>query len=68
VTTVPAVGNAAVALAYGVGEETVGSLAQFAINVAMIVAGAVLCLVIQRTWWRFQGRSAVHLAEATSDL
>jgi uncharacterized hydrophobic protein (TIGR00271 family) len=58
VTTVPAVGNAAVALAYGVGEEAVGSLAQFAINVAMIVAGAVLCLVIQRTWWRFQGQLA----------
>lgn len=58
VTTVPAVGNAAVALAYGVGEEATGSLAQFAINVAMIVAGAVVCLVVQRTWWRFQGRTA----------
>ncbi|MFI2363069.1 DUF389 domain-containing protein [Promicromonospora sp. NPDC019610] len=52
VTTVPAVGNAAVALAYGVAEEATGSLAQFAINVAMIVAGAVVCLVIQRSWWR----------------
>ncbi|MFC4627482.1 DUF389 domain-containing protein [Promicromonospora alba] len=58
VTTVPAVGNAAVALAYGVGNEATGSLAQFAINVAMIVAGAVTCLLIQRAWWRFQPRSA----------
>lgn len=58
VTTVPAVGNAAVALAYGVGNEATGSLAQFAINVAMIVAGAVACLLVQRTWWRFQPRPA----------
>lgn len=66
VTTVPAVGNAAVALAYGVGEEATGSLAQFAINVAMIVAGAVVCLLVQRTWWRFQGRTAPRPAKATS--
>jgi uncharacterized hydrophobic protein (TIGR00271 family) len=59
VTTVPAVGNAAVALAYGVGNEATGSLAQFGINVAMIVAGAVTCLLIQRAWWRFQPRSAL---------
>jgi uncharacterized hydrophobic protein (TIGR00271 family) len=58
VTTVPAVGNAAVALAYGVGEEASGSLAQFGINVAVIVAGAVLCLLIQQTWWRFRTVSA----------
>jgi uncharacterized hydrophobic protein (TIGR00271 family) len=66
VTTVPAVGNAAVALAYGVGNETSGSLAQFAINVAMVVAGAVACLVIQRAWWRFQGRPAARPAKVTS--
>ncbi|MFI6423705.1 DUF389 domain-containing protein [Promicromonospora sp. NPDC050880] len=60
VTTVPAVGNAAVALAYGVGEEATGSLAQFAINVAMIVAGAVVCLVIQRTWWHLRPRWQVE--------
>lgn len=64
VTTVPAVGNAAVALAYGVSEEATGSLAQFAINVAMIVAGAVLCLVIQRAWWRFQGQPTSRKATA----
>jgi uncharacterized hydrophobic protein (TIGR00271 family) len=52
VTTVPAAANAAVALAYGVVHEAVGSAAQLSINFATIVIAGVLTLLVQRLWWR----------------
>lgn len=51
VTTVPAAANAAVALAYGVVHEAVGSAIQFSINVSAIVTVGVLTLFLQRLWW-----------------
>ena len=51
VTTVPAAANAAVALAYGVANEAVGSALQLLINVAAIVAAGVLTLLVQRIAW-----------------
>jgi uncharacterized membrane protein len=53
VTTVPAADNAAVAVAYGVRDEAVGSAIQFLVNVAAIVTAGVLTLLIQRLWWRY---------------
>jgi uncharacterized hydrophobic protein (TIGR00271 family) len=52
VTTVPAAANAAVALAYGVGDEAAGSVLQLVVNVAAIVAAGVLTLLTQRLAWR----------------
>ncbi|MGX6608532.1 DUF389 domain-containing protein [Micromonosporaceae bacterium Da 78-11] len=57
VTTIPAAANAAVALAYGVRHEAVGSALQLIINVAAIVLGGVLTLVIQLTVWKFTKRT-----------
>jgi uncharacterized hydrophobic protein (TIGR00271 family) len=57
VTTVPAAANAAVAVAYGVRNEAVGSALQFVINVAAIVAAGVLTLLVQRFAWRRPGRA-----------
>lgn len=51
VTTVPAAANAAVAIAYGVRSEAVGSTVQLAINLAAIVIAGVLTLLVQRLWW-----------------
>jgi uncharacterized hydrophobic protein (TIGR00271 family) len=51
VTTVPAAANAAVALAYGVVEEAVGSAIQLSINFTAIVTAGVLTLLVQRLWW-----------------
>lgn len=48
VTTVPAAANAAVAFAYGIPEEALGSLAQLGINLAAIVVGGVATLLVQR--------------------
>jgi len=52
VTTVPAAANAAVALAYGVGDEAAGSAVQLFVNLAAIVVAGVLTLLIQRIAWR----------------
>ncbi|GAA2859973.1 DUF389 domain-containing protein [Actinoplanes cyaneus] len=52
VTTVPAAANAAVALAYGAGDEAAGSALQLVINLAAIVAGGVLTLLTQHVLWR----------------
>lgn len=52
VTTVPAAANAAVALAYGVRVEAYGSAVQLAVNVAAIVLGGVLTLLVQHVAWR----------------
>lgn len=51
VTTVPAAANAAVALAYGVGEEAWGSTVQLLVNVLSIVVAGVLTLLVQCAWW-----------------
>jgi uncharacterized hydrophobic protein (TIGR00271 family) len=58
VTTVPAAANAAVALAFGVTEEAIGSALQFVINVAAIVGAGVLTLLVQRWAWRPARRRA----------
>ncbi len=61
VTTVPAAANAAVALAYGVADEAVGSALQLVINVAAIVTAGVLTLLVQRLAWpRLRRRPAVR--------
>jgi uncharacterized hydrophobic protein (TIGR00271 family) len=52
VTTVPAAANAAVAIAYGVLDEAIGSTVQLLINLAAIVTAGVLTLLIQRLWQR----------------
>jgi uncharacterized hydrophobic protein (TIGR00271 family) len=51
VTTVPAAANAAVATAYWVPDEALGSAAQLTINLAAIVTAGVLTLLVQRLWW-----------------
>jgi uncharacterized hydrophobic protein (TIGR00271 family) len=58
VTTVPAAANAAVALAYGVRYEASGSAVQLAVNLASIVLGGVLTLVVQQIAWRRPRRTA----------
>ncbi|BEL04320.1 DUF389 domain-containing protein [Actinoplanes sichuanensis] len=52
VTTVPAAANAAVAVAYGVRDEALGSALQLLINLAAIVLAGVLTLLVQRVVWR----------------
>ncbi|MGN6302962.1 MAG: DUF389 domain-containing protein [Angustibacter sp.] len=55
VTTVPAAGNLALALALGVPAEMAGAGAQLAVNLAgMVLAGAVT-LLVQRVLWRRAG-------------
>jgi uncharacterized membrane protein len=56
VTTVPAAANAAVAVAYWVPSEAVGSTVQLLINLASIVLAGVLTLLFRRAhdrigWW-----------------
>jgi uncharacterized hydrophobic protein (TIGR00271 family) len=51
VTTVPAAANAAVAVAYGVRDEALGSALQLVINLAAIVLAGVLTLLVQRVVW-----------------
>jgi uncharacterized hydrophobic protein (TIGR00271 family) len=57
VTTVPAAANAAVALAYGVRDEALGSALQLLINIAAIVLAGVLTLVVQRVAWAHSQRA-----------
>ncbi|WP_430790283.1 DUF389 domain-containing protein [Actinoplanes sp. G11-F43] len=57
VTTVPAAANAAVAVAYGVREEALGSALQLVINLAAIVLAGVLTLLVQRLVWRRSQRT-----------
>lgn len=52
VTTVPAAANVAVAVAYGVLDEALGSAGQLLINLSAIVLAGVLTLAVQRFWWR----------------
>ncbi|CAN5158594.1 DUF389 domain-containing protein [soil metagenome] len=48
VTTVPAAGNVAVAIAYGVPDEAWGSALQLGINLAAIATAGILTLAVQR--------------------
>ncbi|MDP1788864.1 MAG: DUF389 domain-containing protein [Rhodoglobus sp.] len=61
VTTVPAAGNVAVALAYGVPDEAWGSALQLAINLGAIATAGVLTLAVQR--WAPRRRSAAPRAQ-----
>src|SRR4051794_29419823 len=61
VTTVPAAANAAVALAYWVPSEAVGSAVQLLINLAAIMAAGLLTLAVQRRRQRhLLGQQADH--------
>ncbi|NUO43892.1 MAG: DUF389 domain-containing protein [Streptomyces sp.] len=52
VTTVPAAANAAVALAYGDMEQTIGSTNQLLLNLLGIVMAGTLTLLIQKWLWK----------------
>ena len=52
VTTVPAAANVSVAVAFGVFDEAWGSTVQLVVNVAAIIVGGVLTLLVQRMFWR----------------
>jgi uncharacterized hydrophobic protein (TIGR00271 family) len=58
VTTVPAAANAAVAVAYGVPHEAVGSTLQLLINMVAIVTAGLITLLIQR-WWELRRQALV---------
>ncbi len=60
VTTVPAAGNVAVAITYGVPDEAWGSALQLAINLAAIVTAGILTLAVQRYAPRRRKRPAIH--------
>ncbi|QKW39255.1 DUF389 domain-containing protein [Actinomadura sp. NAK00032] len=51
VTTVPAAGNLAVALALKHGSEITGSLLQLAVNVAGMIIAGTLTLLVQKALW-----------------
>jgi uncharacterized hydrophobic protein (TIGR00271 family) len=57
VTTVPAAGNIAVAIAYGVVDEALGSAVQLLLNLAAIVTAGVLTLLIQRWFWNRKAKA-----------
>ena len=57
VTTVPAAGNVALGLAFGLGDEILGSGLQLVLNIAgMAVAGWIALAVQQRVWHRLSRR------------
>jgi len=59
VTTVPAAGNVALGLAFGVGHEIWGSTLQLVVNIAgMAVAGWATLAFQQSVWARFSARRA----------
>jgi uncharacterized hydrophobic protein (TIGR00271 family) len=57
VTTVPAAGNIAVAIAYGVVDEALGSAVQLLLNLAAIVTAGVLTLLAQRWFWNRKAKA-----------
>lgn len=59
VTTVPAAGNVAVAIAYGVADEAWGSALQLAINLAAIATAGILTLAVQRYLPKRRARAAI---------
>jgi uncharacterized hydrophobic protein (TIGR00271 family) len=56
VTTVPAAGNIAVAIAYGAADEAWGSSLQLGINLAAIATAGILTLAVQRATRRHRRR------------
>ena len=62
VTTVPAAGNIAVAIAYGAADEAWGSVLQLAINLAAIVTAGILTLAVQRLIRRRSRGAGTHPA------
>jgi uncharacterized hydrophobic protein (TIGR00271 family) len=57
VTTVPAAGNVALGLAFGVGQEVWGSALQLVVNLmAMAMAGWLTLVVQQTAWMRLSAR------------
>ena len=62
VTTVPAAGNIAVAIAYGAADEAWGSVLQLAINLAAIVTAGILTLAVQRLIRRRSRGTGTHPA------
>jgi uncharacterized membrane protein len=59
VTTVPAAANAAVAIAYGVTDEALGSAMQLVINIVAIVTAGILTLLIQRIAPKMRAAGAI---------
>lgn len=57
VTTVPAAGNLAVALALGVGSEISGSLVQLGLNVAGMLIAGIATMMVQKALLRSHGRA-----------
>ncbi|MEV0389669.1 DUF389 domain-containing protein [Nonomuraea sp. NPDC050643] len=56
VTTVPAAGYAAVALALGAWDEVAASVSQLGLNIAGMVIAGTLTLLVQRKFWPQVGR------------
>ena len=62
VTTVPAAGNIALGIAFGVGHEIWGSTAQLLLNLTgMAIAGWATLAFQQAVWSRMSDRRARHL-------
>lgn len=60
-TTIPAAGNVALGLAFGVGHEIWGSTVQLALNISgMVVAGALTLAIKQALWGRMRVRRRVE--------
>ncbi|SHN47546.1 uncharacterized hydrophobic domain-containing protein [Cryptosporangium aurantiacum] len=64
VTTVPAAANVSVAVAFGVFDEAWGSAVQLVVNLASIVLGGVLTLLVQRLFWRRRSLQPQRTASA----
>ena len=64
VTTIPALGNLALALALGELAEARGSALQLLVNLTGMVLAGVITLVVQRLGWRLVQRRAEGLATA----
>lgn len=65
VTTIPAAGNLALALAFGVGSEIRGSLLQLAVNIAGMAFAGWLTLAFQQAVWH---RVSAHRARLVGRL
>ena len=61
VTTVPAAGNLALALALGEGGEIVGSAEQLGLNLATMIAAGVGLLALMRRWWPWITRASERI-------
>jgi uncharacterized hydrophobic protein (TIGR00271 family) len=61
VTTVPAAGNVALGLTFGVGHEIWGSTLQLAVNLTGMAVAGWLTLAIQQAVWRRMSERRAHL-------